>query len=254
MFDWVFWWAGRRWGDGCSCGCSAGRAEAPASASRGCIGSRRGSGRSRSCSPTSCRCPRPLIYAAVGDGGMRLGVFLVLDVLGTLLWTALLSAAGYGVRPRTRSTSPTRCPATGCGRRSCSSRSCSCASARADAESALARSPVPRRRRPSQCDRRRAPARLPAAAGRRAGRAGGATVEREDAGVEHAGVSARRRSGRRHSPAPDGCPSCPSMAAVSTSHVAGDRSSGRSERREASRRKSLPNPTREVHRIASCLT
>ena len=26
---------------------------------------------------------------------MRLGVFLVLDVLGTLLWTGLLSAAGY---------------------------------------------------------------------------------------------------------------------------------------------------------------
>ena len=27
---------------------------------------------------------------------MRLGVFLVLDLLGTLLWTSLLAAAGYG--------------------------------------------------------------------------------------------------------------------------------------------------------------
>jgi membrane protein DedA with SNARE-associated domain len=40
--------------------------------------------------------PAALIYAAVGDGGMRLGVFLVLDLLGTLLWTTLLAAAGYG--------------------------------------------------------------------------------------------------------------------------------------------------------------
>jgi membrane protein DedA with SNARE-associated domain len=27
---------------------------------------------------------------------MRLGVFLALDVLGTLLWTGLLAGAGYG--------------------------------------------------------------------------------------------------------------------------------------------------------------
>jgi membrane-associated protein len=40
--------------------------------------------------------PSVLIYAAVGDGGMRLGVFLVLDLLGTLLWSGLLAAAGYG--------------------------------------------------------------------------------------------------------------------------------------------------------------
>ena len=40
--------------------------------------------------------PSALIYAAVGDGGMRLGVFLVLDTIGTLLWTSLLSGAGYG--------------------------------------------------------------------------------------------------------------------------------------------------------------
>jgi membrane protein DedA with SNARE-associated domain len=39
--------------------------------------------------------PSALIYAAVGDGGMRLGVFLVLDVLGTLLWTGLLAVLGY---------------------------------------------------------------------------------------------------------------------------------------------------------------
>ena len=35
------------------------------------------------------------MYAAVGDGGMRLWVFLILDFLGTLLWTALLAGAGW---------------------------------------------------------------------------------------------------------------------------------------------------------------
>jgi membrane protein DedA with SNARE-associated domain len=39
--------------------------------------------------------PAGLVYAAVGDGGMRLWVFLVLDVLGTALWTSLLAAAGW---------------------------------------------------------------------------------------------------------------------------------------------------------------
>jgi membrane protein DedA with SNARE-associated domain len=36
-----------------------------------------------------------LICAAVGDGGMRLGTFLVLDVTGTLLWTGVLAPLGY---------------------------------------------------------------------------------------------------------------------------------------------------------------
>jgi membrane protein DedA with SNARE-associated domain len=31
---------------------------------------------------------------------MRLGVFLVLDLLGTLLWSGLLAAAGYGFGQR----------------------------------------------------------------------------------------------------------------------------------------------------------
>jgi membrane-associated protein len=39
--------------------------------------------------------PSPLIYAAVGDGGMSLATFLVLDVIGTVLWTGLLATLGY---------------------------------------------------------------------------------------------------------------------------------------------------------------
>ena len=44
--------------------------------------------------------PAALIYAAVGDGGMRLGTFLVLDVLGTLVWTGLLATLGYELGQR----------------------------------------------------------------------------------------------------------------------------------------------------------
>ena len=41
-----------------------------------------------------------MIYAAVGDGGMRLWVFLMLDLLGTLLWTTALALAGWELGQR----------------------------------------------------------------------------------------------------------------------------------------------------------
>src|SRR3954464_10301743 len=96
MFDWVFWWAGRRWGDQVFVwmlgGPSARTDQRLARLHR--IEARIG--------PFAVvfayvlPVPSALSCAAVGDGGMRLGVFLVLDLLGTLLWTTLLAAAGYG--------------------------------------------------------------------------------------------------------------------------------------------------------------
>jgi membrane protein DedA with SNARE-associated domain len=44
--------------------------------------------------------PSGLIYAAVGDGGMRLPTFLVLDLIGALLWTGLLATLGYQLGQR----------------------------------------------------------------------------------------------------------------------------------------------------------
>jgi membrane-associated protein len=44
--------------------------------------------------------PSALVYAAVGDGGMRLRAFLALDALGTVLWTGLLASAGYALGRR----------------------------------------------------------------------------------------------------------------------------------------------------------
>jgi membrane-associated protein len=96
MFDWLFWWAGRRWGDGVFVWLLGG--PGPRTERRlerlHRIEARFG--------PLAVALayllpvPSALIYAAVGEGGMRLGVFLALDVLGTLLWTSLLAAAGYG--------------------------------------------------------------------------------------------------------------------------------------------------------------
>jgi membrane-associated protein len=100
MFDWAFWWAGRRWGDRVFVwllGGSSPRTERRLARLHR-IESRAG--------PFAVvlayllPIPSALIYAAVGDGGMRLGVFLALDLLGTLLWSGLLAAAGYGFGQR----------------------------------------------------------------------------------------------------------------------------------------------------------
>src|SRR5690348_1577732 len=95
MFDWVFWWAGKRWGDRVFVWLLGG--ESPRNARRLArlhrLESRFGSG--AVVLAYLLPVPSTLIYAAVGDGGMRLRVFLALDLLGTLLWTSLLAAAGY---------------------------------------------------------------------------------------------------------------------------------------------------------------
>jgi membrane protein DedA with SNARE-associated domain len=96
MFDWAFWWAGRRWGDAVFVWLLGG--PSPKTEQRLArlhrIEARVG--------PFAVLfayllpIPSALVYAAVGDGGMRLGIFLALDLLGTVLWTGLLAGAGYG--------------------------------------------------------------------------------------------------------------------------------------------------------------
>jgi membrane-associated protein len=96
MFDWVYWWAGRRWGDAVFVWLLGG--PGPKTEQRLArlhrIEARVG--------PFAVvfayllPVPSALIYAAVGDGGMRLPLFLALDLAGTLIWTGLLAAAGYG--------------------------------------------------------------------------------------------------------------------------------------------------------------
>ena len=96
MFDWAYWWAGRRWGDRVFVWMLGG--ESPRTERRLARLHRTESrlGPFAVVLAYLLPIPSPLIYAAVGDGGMRLGVFLALDVLGTLLWSGLLAGAGYG--------------------------------------------------------------------------------------------------------------------------------------------------------------
>jgi membrane-associated protein len=95
MFDWVFWWAGRRWGDAVFVWLLGGpgpRTE------RRLVRLHRLEARFGPAAVVLAYLlpvPSALVYAAVGDGGMRLSVFLVLDVLGTIVWTGLLAAAGW---------------------------------------------------------------------------------------------------------------------------------------------------------------
>jgi membrane protein DedA with SNARE-associated domain len=95
MFDWVFWWAGRRWGDRVFVWL-LGRDDA-----KGKRRLARMRAVERRFGPFAVvlapvlPIPSVLIYAAVGDGGMRLATFLALDVAGALLWTGLMATLGY---------------------------------------------------------------------------------------------------------------------------------------------------------------
>jgi membrane protein DedA with SNARE-associated domain len=95
MFDWVFWWAGRRWGDRVFVWLLGG--PSPRTEKRLARLHRLESRFGPLALVLAYFLPVPtvLIYAAVGDGGMRLWVFLILDLLATLLWTSALALAGW---------------------------------------------------------------------------------------------------------------------------------------------------------------
>jgi membrane protein DedA with SNARE-associated domain len=96
MFDWAFWWAGRRWGDSVFVWLLGGSGPKTEQRLARLHRIERRVGPFAVVFAYVLPIPSALIYAAVGDGGMRIGVFLVLDLLGTLLWTGLLAGAGYG--------------------------------------------------------------------------------------------------------------------------------------------------------------
>jgi membrane protein DedA with SNARE-associated domain len=95
MFDWLFWWAGRRWGDRVFIWL-LGRDDEKAKRrlARAHWFERRFGPVAVVLAPV-LPIPSPLIYAGVGDGGMRLATFLILDLTGTLLWSGLLATLGY---------------------------------------------------------------------------------------------------------------------------------------------------------------
>ena len=96
MFDWLYWWAGRRWGSR-ALTMLVGRH--PRAARRipwvQRIAHRWGG-------PAVVLAyllpvPNVLIYAAAGWTRMRLWVFLLLDLIGSGLWIALCIALGYAI-------------------------------------------------------------------------------------------------------------------------------------------------------------
>jgi membrane protein DedA with SNARE-associated domain len=95
LFDWAYWWAGRRWGDRVFVWLLGG--QGPRTESRLARLHRLEArfGPAAVALAYFLPVPRGLVYAAVGDGGMRLRVFLVLDLAGTLLWTTLFALAGW---------------------------------------------------------------------------------------------------------------------------------------------------------------
>jgi membrane protein DedA with SNARE-associated domain len=95
MFDWLFWWAGRRWGDRVFLWLLGGDSERARRRLVRLHRVERRFGPGAVVLAYLLPIPSALIYAAVGDGGMRLPIFLALDVLGTLLWTVLLATLGY---------------------------------------------------------------------------------------------------------------------------------------------------------------
>jgi membrane-associated protein len=97
MFDWVFWWAGRRWGDAVFVWLLGGAGDRTDRRLARLHRFERRFGPWAVVLAYLLPIPSTLIYAAVGDGGMRLRTFLVLDVLGTVLWTGLLAALGYAI-------------------------------------------------------------------------------------------------------------------------------------------------------------
>ncbi len=102
MFDWVFWWAGRRWGDR-ALHLFLGRDPSPRGVARREARAARLERMAERFGPAAVvlayylPLPSLLIYAAAGLSGMRLRTFLALDVVGTLLWVGAIVGLGYAI-------------------------------------------------------------------------------------------------------------------------------------------------------------
>jgi len=102
MFDWVFWWAGRRWGDR-ALHLILGRDPSPRGiAVRDARTARleRMAGRFGPAAVVLAYylpLPSVLFYVGAGLSGMRLRTFLILDALGTLLWVGPIVGLGYAI-------------------------------------------------------------------------------------------------------------------------------------------------------------
>jgi membrane protein DedA with SNARE-associated domain len=102
LFDWVFWWAGRRWGDR-ALHLMLGRDSSPRGMARREARSARLERMAGRFGPVAVvlayylPLPNLLVYVAAGLSEMRLRTFLALDLLGTLLWVGPVVGLGYAI-------------------------------------------------------------------------------------------------------------------------------------------------------------
>ncbi|MDX6324629.1 MAG: rane-associated protein [Nocardioidaceae bacterium] len=102
MFDWVFWWAGRRWGER-ALHLMLGRDSSPRGRARREVRSARLEQLAERFGPSAVvmayylPLPSLLVYVAAGLSGMRLRTFLALDAVGTLLWVGPVVGLGYAI-------------------------------------------------------------------------------------------------------------------------------------------------------------
>jgi membrane protein DedA with SNARE-associated domain len=95
-FDWAYWWAGRRWGEGALRMLGGAHPKGVQRAER----VRRLMARFGPAAVILAYVlpvPTVLVDAAAGWARMRLWVFLICDAIGALIWTALLVGLGYAL-------------------------------------------------------------------------------------------------------------------------------------------------------------
>jgi membrane protein DedA with SNARE-associated domain len=94
-FDVLYWWAGRLWGERFIMALPGSRRAATHMARV------QRAGRKLTWPAVVASCflpiPRALIFVIAGWAGMRLIVFLILDLIGVLLWAGLLAGLGYAL-------------------------------------------------------------------------------------------------------------------------------------------------------------
>lgn len=96
-FVWLFWWAGRLWGEKMILMLPAGRSKR----GRRLVAQMRRSGRKFTWPAVVISyflpIPSAIIYIVAGWTGMSLVTFLLLDLIGALLWAGLLAGLGYSL-------------------------------------------------------------------------------------------------------------------------------------------------------------
>jgi membrane protein DedA with SNARE-associated domain len=96
MFDPFVWWAGKLWGPAAAKYLGGGGARGHRRTERAVRLIERYDSLAVVAAPF-LPIPSALVYAAAGWGGMRLRRFLVLDILGALLWSGLIVGLGYAI-------------------------------------------------------------------------------------------------------------------------------------------------------------